>query len=419
MSWNKDNGIHAVTCIFEVMKPIPFSPPRIDEKSIEAVVEVLRSGWITTGPKTRGLESKIQQYIGGGPVLCLNAWTNAVELVLRWWGVGPGDEVIIPAYTYAATANIVMHVGAKPVMIDCEDNGFLIDLTSLESAITTNTKVIMPVDFAGLPVDYQAIMEMAKKHGSSFVAKNELQKTLGRILVISDAAHSFGAKYNGHPVGSEVDVAAFSFHAVKNFTTAEGGALVFNLPLPFDNESIWKSINRLALHGQTKDALSKTQAGQWQYDIVEAGYKCNMTDLQAAIGWVEMDRYEEDHLPRRKAIALRYNAHFENMEWAIRPVFHYGVAESSYHLYALRIAHFSEEQRNALITHLAELGISTNVHFQPLPRLTYYKNLGWKESDFPKAMGQFQNEISLPIYFDLTDEQVDFISESIIQYMKK
>jgi dTDP-4-amino-4,6-dideoxygalactose transaminase len=419
MSWNKDNGIHALTCIFEVMKPIPFSPPRIDEKSIEAVVEVLRSGWITTGPKTRGLESKIQQYIGGGPVLCLNAWTNAVELVLRWWGVGPGDEVIIPAYTYAATANIVMHVGAIPVMIDCEENGFLIDLISLESAITPNTKVIMPVDFAGLPVDYQAIMDMAKKHGSSFVAKNELQKTLGRILVISDAAHSFGAKYNGNPVGKEVDVAAFSFHAVKNFTTAEGGALVFNLPLPFDNESIWKSINRMALHGQTKDALSKTQAGQWQYDIVEAGYKCNMTDLQAAIGWVEMDRYEEDHLPRRKAIALRYNAHFENMEWAIRPNFEYGAAESSYHLYALRISNFSEDDRNALITHLAEKGISTNVHFQPLPRLTYYKNLGWKEADFPKAMGQFQNEISLPIYFDLTDEQVDFISESIIHYMKK
>ena len=401
------------------MKPIPFSPPRIDEKSIEAVVEVLRSGWITTGPKTRGLESKIQNYIGGGPVLCLNAWTNAVELVLRWWGVGPGDEVIIPAYTYAATANIVIHVGAKPVMIDCEEDGFLIDLTALESAISPNTKVIMPVDFAGLPVDYQAIMALAQKHASTFIANNDLQKNLGRILVISDAAHSFGAKYNGRPVGSEVDIAAFSFHAVKNFTTAEGGALVFNLPHPFDNAAIWKSINLKALHGQTKDALSKTQAGQWQYDIVEAGYKCNMTDLQAAIGWVEMDRYEEDHLPRRKAIALRYNAHFEKMEWAIRPILQYGIAESSYHLYALRIAHFSEEDRNALITHLAEKGISTNVHFQPLPRLSFYKNSGWKESDYPKAMGQFQNEISLPIYFDLTNEQVDFISESIIDYMSK
>jgi dTDP-4-amino-4,6-dideoxygalactose transaminase len=417
MSYDKDSSIPTPTLTFELMKPIPFSPPRIDDKTIDAVVEVLRSGWITTGPKTRSLESKIQNYIGGGPVLCLNAWTNAVELVLRWWGVGPGDEVIIPAYTYAATANIVMHVGATPVMIDCEEDGFLIDLQLLDKAINGKTKVIMPVDFSGLPVDYNAVMTLAEKKRNVFSSKNENQEMLGRILVISDAAHSFGAKYNSNPVGREVDVAAFSFHAVKNFTTAEGGALVFNLPLPFDNVSIWKSINRMALHGQTKDALSKTQAGQWQYDIVEAGYKCNMTDLQAAIGWVEMDRYELDHLPRRKAIALRYNQYFDNFEWAIKPVFQYGSAESSYHLYALRVKGFSEEQRNALITHLAELGISTNVHFQPLPRLSYYRNLGWKESDYQNAMGQFQNEISLPIYFDLTDEQVDFIAKSIIQYM--
>lgn len=401
------------------MKAIPFSPPRIDDKTIDAVVEVLKSGWITTGPKTRGLESKIQQYIGGGPVLCLNAWTNAVELVLRWWGVGPGDEVIIPAYTYAATANIVMHVGAKPVMVDCANDSFLIDLIALENAINENTKVIMPVDFSGLPVDYNQVMQLADQKRKIFNPKNLVQEQLGRILVISDAAHSFGAKYNSKPVGSEVDVAAFSFHAVKNFTTAEGGALVFNLPLPFDNQEIWTSINRLALHGQTKDALSKTQAGQWQYDIVEAGYKCNMTDLQAAIGWVEMDRYEEDHLPRRKAIALRYNSHFAQQEWAIQPVFQYGHYESSYHLYALRIQNFGEDERNNLITHLAELGISTNVHFQPLPRLSYYKNLGWKEEDYPHAMMQFKNEISLPIYFDLTDEQVDFIANSIISYMNR
>ncbi len=401
------------------MKTIPFSPPRIDDKTIEAVVEVLKSGWITTGPKTRGLESKIQQYIGGGPVLCLNAWTNAVELVLRWFGVGPGDEVIIPAYTYAATANIVMHVGATPIMIDCESGGFLMDLAALEKAINGNTKVIMPVDFSGLPVDYNQVMQLADQKRKIFNPKNLVQEQLGRILIVSDAAHSFGAKYNGIPVGSEVDVAAFSFHAVKNFTTAEGGALVFNLPSPFDNQEIWKSINRLALHGQTKDALSKTQAGQWQYDIVEAGYKCNMTDLQAAIGWVEMDRYEFDHLPRRKAIAQRYNSHFAQQDWAIQPVFQYGHCESSYHLYALRIQNFGEDERNNLITYLAEMGISTNVHFQPLPRLSYYKNLGWKEEDYPNAMLQFKNEISLPIYFDLTDEQVDFIANSIISYMNR
>ncbi len=399
------------------MKPIPFSPPRIDEKTIAAVTEVLRSGWITTGPKTRALEQKIQGYIGGGPVLCLNAWTNAVELVLRWWGVGPGDEVIIPAYTYAATANIVMHVGATPVMIDCEEGGFLMDLEAMSAAINERTKVIMPVDFSGLPMDYSRVMEIAKQKSTVFQATNDKQRTLNRVLVISDAAHSFGAQYDGRPVGSEVDVAAFSFHAVKNFTTAEGGALVFNLPEPFDNTSIWKEINIKALHGQTKDALSKTQAGQWQYDIVEAGYKCNMTDLQAAIGWVEMDRYAEDHLPKRKSIFKLYVDGFSSFDWAILPAFHIDNRESSYHLFPLRIRGFDEEKRNALITFLAEKGISTNVHFQPLPRLSYYKNQGFKESDFPNAFAQFENEISLPVYFDLENEQVKWIIEEIVDYV--
>ena len=401
------------------MKPIPFSPPRIDEKTIEAVTEVLRSGWITTGPKTRSLEEKIKNYIGGGPVLCLNAWTNAVELMLRWWGVGPGDEVIIPAYTYAATANIVIHVGARPVMIDCEADGYLMDLKKAEAAINSNTKVIMPVDFSGLPVNYEEVMNIAKRNAHLFNSSNVLQAQLNRILVISDAAHSFGALYNCNPVGREVDVAAFSFHAVKNFTTAEGGALVFNLPSPFDNQEIWKEINRKALHGQTKDALSKTQAGQWQYDIVEAGYKCNMTDLQAALGWVEMDRYALDHLPRRKSIVARYNQAFQGCSWAILPKMKDETVESSYHLYPLRIHGFGESERNALITHLAEMGISTNVHFQPLPRLSFYKNMGFLESDFPRAFEQFSNEISLPVYFDLTDEQVDYITSSINEYMQQ
>ncbi|MEY2938478.1 MAG: hypothetical protein RL062_1067 [Bacteroidota bacterium] len=403
---------------FEAMKPIPFSPPRIDEKTIEAVTEVLRSGWITTGPKTRELEKKIQQYIGGGPVLCLNAWTNAVELVLRWMEIGPGDEVIIPAYTYAATANIVMHIGATPVMIDCEPNGFLMDLQKAEAAINERTKVIMPVDFSGLPVHYSAVMEMAQRNAHLFRPRGENQSKLNRILVISDAAHSFGALYNGNPVGREVDVAGFSFHAVKNFTTAEGGALIFNLPAPFDNEQIWKAINMKALHGQTKDALSKTQAGQWQYDIVEPVYKCNMTDLQAALGWVEMDRYAQDHLPRRKEIVERYNNAFASHDWAILPKMKDETVESSYHLYPLRINGFDEEKRNALIVHLAEMGISTNVHFQPLPRLSFYKNLGFKEQDFPRAFAQFENEISLPVYFDLTDEQVDRITSAINLYME-
>ena len=400
------------------MKSIPFSPPRIDEKTIEKVTQVLRSGWITTGPVTRDLEKKIQEYIGAGPVLCLNAWTNAVELMLRWYGVGEGDEVIIPAYTYAATANIVMHVGAKPVMVDTEANSFLLDLQQVKKMISPKTKVIMPVDFSGLPVDYHAVMELAKEHQEIFVANSEAQKRLGRILVISDAAHSFGALCNNKPVGGEVDVAAFSFHAVKNFTTAEGGALVFNLPAPFDNQAIWKEINTKALHGQTKDALSKTQAGQWQYDIVEAGYKCNMTDIQAAIGWVEMDRYAQDHLPRRKEIVSKYNELFSDHEDLILPLFKVAERESSYHLYPLRIKGFGEEQRNQLITALALKGISTNVHFQPLPRLTFYKNLGYIESDYPHAMAQFANEISLPVYFDLSDEEVIFIAHSLLEEIK-
>jgi dTDP-4-amino-4,6-dideoxygalactose transaminase len=399
------------------MKPIPFSPPRIDEKTIAAVTEVLRSGWITTGPKTRDLEKKIQQYIGGGPVLCLNAWTNAVELVLRWWGVGPGDEVIIPAYTYAATANIVMHVGAIPVMIDCAPDSFLIDLEKMANAINGKTKVIMPVDFSGMPVDYDFVMNCVKEKANLFEPKNDNQKLLNRILVISDAAHSFGAKYNGQPVGAEVDVAAFSFHAVKNFTTAEGGALVFNLPAPFDNSAIWKQINIKALHGQTKDALSKTQAGQWQYDIVEPGFKCNMTDLQAAIGWVEMDRYEVDHLPRRKSIVEQYAKGFASFNWAIVSEFQVGNRESSYHLFPLRIKGYDENKRNDLITFLAEKGISTNVHFQPLPRLSYYKSIGFREEDYPQAFAQFENEISLPVYFDLEEAQVAWIIHEIVDYV--
>jgi dTDP-4-amino-4,6-dideoxygalactose transaminase len=401
------------------MKSIPFSPPRIDEKTIEKVTEVLRSGWITTGPVTRALEGKMADYIGGGPVLCLNAWTNAVELVLRWFGVGPGDEVIIPAYTYAATANIVVHVGAVPVMVDIEKDGFLIDLDSVQKAITSRTKVIMPVDFGGLPVDYQAVMTIAENGRDQFVAKNDNQQKLGRILVISDAAHSFGAKYQGNPIGREVDVAAFSFHAVKNFTTAEGGALVFNLPSPFDNKAVWSQINTKALHGQTKDAFSKSQAGQWQYDIVEAGYKCNMTDIHAALGWVEMDRYEADHLPRRKEIVQRYDAHFKGVSGLILPRFVEGVRESSYHLYPLRLEGFNEEMRNALITSLALQGVATNVHFQPLPRLSFYKNLGYQEGNYPNAMAQFTNEISLPVYFDLTNEDVDRICQTLILEMEK
>lgn len=397
------------------MKPIPFSPPRIDQRTVDAVTEVLLSGWITTGPKTRELERRITEYTAAKRTLCLNSWTNAAELVLRWFGIGPGDEVIVPAYTYAATGNIVLHLGATPVMVDVEKGSFQINVEGIRRALSPRTKAIMPVDIGGLPFDYDPLMQWVNSEAvrQAFQHSTPEQALLGRPLVISDAAHSFGATYKGHHIGAQCDVTGFSFHAVKNFTTAEGGAVCLNLPEPFDNDSIWKSLNISALHGQTKDALSKSQAGQWRYDVIEAGYKCNMTDIHAAIGLAEWDRYDNDQLVRRKAISERYHSHFSNHTWYIAPHFQDEIRESCYHLFALRVKDFSEAQRDALITALAEEGISTNVHFQPLPLLSVYKRLGYKMSDYPNAWAQYENEISLPVYYDLTDVQVDFICQRI------
>lgn len=398
------------------MKPIPFSPPRIDQKTIDAVTEVLLSGWITTGPKTRELERRINEYCESNRTLCLNAWTNAVELVLRWYGVGPGDEVIVPAYTYSATANIVLHVGAKPVMVDVEKGKFTIDVAQIEKHITAATKVIMPVDIGGMPCDYDFIMSLVNRNDvkSKFKASNERQQQLGRILVISDAAHSFGASYKGKKVGGQTDFMGFSFHAVKNLTTAEGGAITLNLPAPFDNDDVWKSINISALHGQTKDALTKTQAGQWRYDIVEAGYKCNMTDIQAAIGLVELDRYDHDTLVRRKAICMQYNTRFAEQSWFTSPLFETSQSESCYHLYMLHVGSMGEAQRDEVIRLVAEQGIALNVHFQPLPLLSLYKGLGYHMSDYPNAWNQYSSEISLPVYYNLSDEDVDRVADAVI-----
>ena len=396
------------------MKPIPFSPPRIDQKTIDAVTEVLRSGWITTGPKTRLLEDRITRYTGAARTLCLNSWTNAAELALRWYGVGPGDEVIVPVYTYAASANIVVHTGATPVFVDCARDSFLCDPEAIRRAVTPRTKVIMPVDVGGLPADYARIKSIAEECVPLFTPDTDVQRMLGRILVLGDAAHSFGARIGGQILGAQTDICGFSFHAVKNFTTAEGGALTLNLPAPFDNDTIWKELNISGLHGQTKDALSKSQAGQWEYDIVEAGYKCNLTDIQAAIGLTEMDRYESETLPRRKAICNRYLKLLGEYDWAILPDFNAGDSESSYHLFMLRIAGFGESERNRLITHAANHGVSLNVHFQPLPRLSFYREqFHLKESDFPNAMAQFTNEVSLPVYFDLSDEDVERVCQTI------
>lgn len=385
---------------------ILFSPPRIDERTIAEVAAALRSGWITTGPRTKEFERRLAAYCGVEKVIALNAWTNACELVLRWFGVGPGDEVIVPAYTYCATANIVMHVGAKPVMVDVKDD-LTMDIEAARAAITGNTKCIIPVDIGGLPADVPAVMRLAEEARSAFDPNGDMQKLLGRPLVISDAAHSFGATIGGRKLGTQADITGFSFHAVKNLTTAEGGALAFGLPREFDVEEVYRTFNRMSLHGQSKDALAKTQPGAWRYDVTIAGWKCNMTDLQAAIGLIELERYDGETLPRRKAICRRYDAAFADDGRFIVPVLADEERESSYHLYMLRVAKATEAQRDAIIAAIAERQVSVNVHFIPLPMLSFYKGLGYAMADYPNAYAHYSREISLPVYFDLKDEQVD------------
>ena len=392
------------------MENIPFSPPRVDQLTVDAVTEVLLSGWITTGPKTRQLEAEIRDYLQVKEVLCLNSWTNACELMLRKFGVGEGDEVIIPSYTYAATANIVIHLGATPVMLDIDPRTFHITAESISKALTPKTKVVMPVDIGGLPVAYDEIMSVLKN--VPFSANSALQEQLGRPLFMSDAAHSFGASFNSARVGLQADVTGYSFHAVKNLTTAEGGALSFNLGNGIDNEALRKSINISALHGQTKDALEKTQGSSWRYDVIEAGFKCNMTDLQAAIGLVEFARYD-DTLARRKAICQRYLDGFADCDWFIAPHFLDAKRESSYHLFMLRIEGASEDQRDRVMALVQEAGVSVNVHFQPLPLLSFYKGLGYRIEDYPNSFKAYSSEISLPVYYDLSDEQVDRVITTV------
>jgi dTDP-4-amino-4,6-dideoxygalactose transaminase len=392
------------------MENIPFSPPRVDQLTVDAVTEVLLSGWITTGPKTRQLEAEIRDYLLVKEVLCLNSWTNACELMLRKFGVGEGDEVIIPSYTYAATANIVIHLGATPVMLDIDPRTFHITAESISKALTPKTKVVMPVDIGGLPVAYDEIMAVLK--AAPFSPNSVLQEQLGRPLFMSDAAHSFGASFNGARVGLQADVTGYSFHAVKNLTTAEGGALSFNLGNGIDNEALRKSINISALHGQTKDALEKTQGSSWRYDVIEAGFKCNMTDLQAAIGLVEFARYD-DTLTRRKAICQRYLDGFSDCDWFVAPHFLDAKRESSYHLFMLRIEGASEDQRDQVMALVQEAGVSVNVHFQPLPLLSFYKGLGYRIEDYPNSFKAYSSEISLPVYYDLSDEQVDRVIATV------
>lgn len=399
---------------------IPFSPPRIDQKIIDEVNDTLRSGWITTGPKTKLFEKKLTEYCGCRSTLCLNSATAGLELVLRWFGIKEGDEVIIPAYTYSATANVVVHCGAIPVFVDVNED-FNISVAAIEKAITPRTKAIMPVDFGGWPCDYDAINALVAREDirKMFNAESDEQKMLGRLLVLSDAAHSVGAWYKGKRTGSLTDVSVFSFHAVKNLTTAEGGAVAFNLPEPFDNTAIYQYMCIKSLHGQNKDALAKMQKGNWKYDIIEAGYKCNMTDIMAAIGLVELSRYDSDTLPRRKVIFDKYTELLSKHEWAQIPEYRNDKAESSYHLYPLRIKNVSEALRDEIIQEIFEQDVSVNVHFIPVPMMSFYRKLGYDIKNYPVTYDNFSREISLPVFFDLSDEQVEMVVSAVVKAVSK
>lgn len=400
------------------MLKVPFSPPDISEADVQEVAEALRSGWITTGPKTKELEKNIAAYCGGtsGKAVCLNSQTACAEMALRLLGVGEGDEVIVPAYTYTATASVVCHVGAKLVMVDTVEGGYQMDYEKLEQAITPATKVIIPVDLGGIPCDYERIFEIVNKKKGMFKPSSRLQEAMGRISVNADTAHAFGATLGGKPVGSIADFSAFSFHAVKNLTTAEGGALTWNSIPGIDDEELYKELQLLSLHGQSKDALAKTQLGAWEYDIVAPYYKCNITDVAAAIGLAQFRRYPE-MLRRRKEIIERYDAAFRPL--GVQTMAHYtDTYQSCGHLYLTRIPGINAEKRNEIITKMAERGVACNVHYKPLPLHTAYKNLGFDIKDFPNAYAQFENEISLPLHTCLTDEQVEYVIKCYSEVLK-
>lgn len=387
---------------------IPFSPPHIDDAIIEEVVAALRSGWITTGPRTKLFEQRIAEYCGIQRAVCVNSASAGLELVLRWFGVGPGDEVIVPAYTYTATAEVILHCGAKPVMVDVHDD-LLLDAEQLREAITSHTKAIIPVDVVGLPCDYANIFDIIQHLDiqKRFQPSNPVQEKLGRVLILADAAHSLGAYYHGRRTGAVADVTVFSFHAVKNLTTAEGGAICLHLPETFNPDELYHDFCVSSLHGQSKDAFTKTQAGNWHYDVRTVGYKCNMTDVAAAMGLVELARYDQLILPRRKKIFDTYYQAFKDDCRFRVPVYETAEKKSSYHVFTLFLNHTTEQQRDEIIMKIAAQGVATNVHFIPLPMLTAYKSLGYNIEDYPNSYKNYACEISLPVYFDLTDEQVD------------
>ena len=388
---------------------ISFSPPDITDKEIEAVVDTLKSGWITTGPKTKEFERRIAAYCGTSKAVCLNSATAGLELVLRVLGVGPGDEVITSAYTYTASASVINHVGAKIVLCDIQKDNYEMDYNQLYSLINERTKVIIPVDYAGKICDYDALHRVIEDKKSLFKANNDIQALFNRIILLADAAHSFGAVWHDKKSGSIADFTSFSFHAVKNLTTAEGGAVTWNDIQGLDNEWLYKQFMLWSLHGQSKDALAKTQLGAWEYDIKMCGMKCNMTDIMAAIGLAQLDRYES-LLARRKEIIQKYNSRLSNL---IDYIDHYGKDfASSGHLYITNVKGIDGVKRNKIIEKMAENGIATNVHYKPLPMHTAYKNLGFDIKNYPNAFNKFENEITLPLHTLLTDEEVDYIIEN-------
>ena len=395
---------------------IPFSPPRIDQKVIDEVVDTLKSGWITTGPKTKEFERRLTAYCGNKATLAVNSNTVGLEVVLRWFGVQEGDEVIVPAYTYCATANVIVHCGAKPVMVDVNADDFDVCLEKVREAITDKTKVIMPVDLGGMPCAYDELFELVEAEDvkTLFQAKTEEQRKLGRILILSDSAHSIGAEYKGRKAGCLADVSVFSFHAVKNLTTAEGGAIMLNLPEPFDNEEVYRYLCTYTLHGQNKDALAKTKKGAWRYDVLVSGFKGNMTDIMASIGLVELSRYEDDTLHYRKCIYDQYTDAFTRYGWAELPIYETEDRKSSYHVYCLRVKGITEQQRDEIIQRIFDKDVSVNVHFQPLPLLSAFKNKGYKIEDYPVAYDNYCREISLPVWYGLSEEMVKTVIDAVI-----
>lgn len=389
---------------------IPFSPPDITEAEANEVRDALLSGWITTGPRTKELERQIATFCNTNKAVCLNSATACLEMALRVLGIGPGDEVITSAYTYTASASVVCHIGAKLVLVDTQKDSFEMDYDKLADAINEKTKAVIPVDLAGIPCDYDRIFDIANSKKALFSPKTDIQKAIGRVAIVADAAHAFGARWHGKMVGSIADFTSFSFHAVKNFTTAEGGALTWRDIEGIDNDHIYKELQLLSLHGQSKDALAKTQLGAWEYDIISPAYKCNMTDIMAAIGLVQMKRYPT-LLERRKQIIGMYNDAFEGCN--VQVLDHYTDEHtSSGHLYLVRLLGKDSEYRNNVITEMARRDIACNVHYKPLPMMTAYKALGFDIKDYPNAYAQFCNEITLPLHTKLTDEMVGYVIEN-------